>query len=323
MVDRKLAYDADITYGTNSEFGFDYLRDNMKMSLGERVQRGHYYAIIDEVDNVLIDEARTPLIISGPAAEATEWYVKMAQIVRALRPEDFEISEKDRNVTLTEIGEVHVEELLGTALRDPERPEDITPEQARLLGYLEQALRAQFLYNRNKEYVVQGGKIVIVDTFTGRLMPGRRWSDGLHQAVEAKEGVKVESENVTYATITIQNYFRMYEKLSGMTGTALTEAEEFDEIYKLGVLAIPMNLEYQAERAESPLIALQDTDEYNYKYTYYALEDDPENKPLYFKRKDYPDSIYRTEEAKLRAIVREILVYHVIGRPMSGGYHLG
>ncbi len=319
LVDRKLAYDADITYGTNSEFGFDYLRDNMKMSLGERVQRGHYYAIIDEVDNVLIDEARTPLIISGPAAEATEWYVKMAQIVRSLRPEDYELSEKDRNVTLTEVGEVHVEELLGMALRDPERPEDITPEQARLLGYLEQALRAQFLYNRNKEYVVQGGKIVIVDTFTGRLMPGRRWSDGLHQAVEAKEGVKVESENVTYATVTIQNYFRMYEKLSGMTGTALTEAEEFDEIYSLGVLSIPMNLEYQAEREESPLIALQDTDEYNYKYTYYTHQDDPDHKALYFKRKDYPNSIYRTEEAKLRAIVREILVYHVIGRPILVG----
>jgi preprotein translocase subunit SecA len=319
MIDRKLAYDADITYGTNSEFGFDYLRDNMKMSLSERVQRGHYYAIIDEVDNVLIDEARTPLIISGPAAEATEWYVKMAQIVRALRPEDYELSEKDRNVTLTEVGEVHVEELIGMALRDPERPEDITPEQARLLGYLEQALRAQFIYNRNKEYVVQGGKVVIVDTFTGRLMPGRRWSDGLHQAVEAKEGVKVESEYVTYATITIQNYFRMYEKLSGMTGTALTEAEEFDEIYNLGVLAIPMNLEYQADLEESPLIALQDTDEYNYKYTYYADQDDPEHNALYFKRKDYPDSIYRTEEAKLRAIVREILVYHVVGRPILLG----
>jgi preprotein translocase subunit SecA len=319
LVDRKLAYDADITYGTNAEFGFDYLRDNMKMSLGERVQRGHYYAIIDEVDNVLIDEARTPLIISGPAAEATEWYVKMAQIVRGLRPEDYEISEKDRTVVLTEVGEVHVEEMLGMALRDPDRPEDVTPEQARLLGYLEQAMRAQFLYNRNKEYVVQGGKIVIVDTFTGRLMPGRRWSDGLHQAVEAKEGVKVESENVTYATVTIQNYFRMYDKLSGMTGTALTEAEEFDEIYKLGVLAIPMNLEYQAERDDSPLIALQATDEYNYKYTYYAHQDDPEQKPLYFKRKDYPDSIYRTEEAKLRAIVREILVYHVIGRPILVG----
>ena len=319
MVDRKLAYDADVTYGTNSEFGFDYLRDNMKMRLEERVQRGHYYAIIDEVDNVLIDEARTPLIISGPAAEATEWYVKMAQIVRSLRPEDYEVDVKDRTVTLTEIGELHVEELLGQPLRDPERPEDVTPEQARLLGYLEQALRAQFLYQRNKEYVVQGGKVIIVDTFTGRLMPGRRWSDGLHQAVEAKEGVKVESENVTYATITIQNYFRMYEKLAGMTGTALTEAEEFEEIYGLDVLAIPTNLEYQAERPDSPLIALQDTDEYGYKYTYYADQHDPERKPLFYKRKDYPDVIYRSEEAKLRAIVQEIIAYHTVGRPILVG----
>ena len=212
-----------------------------------------------------------------------------------------------------------MEELLGQPLRDPERPEDITPEQARLMGYLEQAMRAQFIYNRNKEYVVQGGKVVIVDTFTGRLMPGRRWSDGLHQAVEAKEGVKVESENVTYATITIQNYFRMYEKLSGMTGTALTEAEEFDEIYTLGVLAIPTNLEYQSEREDSPLIALENTDEYGYKFTYYAYQDDPDRTARFYKRKDYPDVIYRTEEAKLRAIVREILSYHVIGRPILVG----
>ena len=319
MVDRKLAYDADITYGTNSEFGFDYLRDNMKMSMSERVQRGHHYAIIDEVDNVLIDEARTPLIISGPAAEATEWYVKMAQVVRSLRVEDYEVSEKDRNVVLTELGEVHVEELLGLPLRDPERPEDITPEQARLLGYLEQAMRAQFIYHRNKEYVVQGGKVVIVDDFTGRLMPGRRWSDGLHQAVEAKEGVPVQSENVTYATVTIQNYFRMYETLSGMTGTALTEAEEFEEIYSLGVLAIPTNLEYQAEREDSDLIAHQNTDHYGYKYTYYNHQDDPEDKEIFFKRKDYPDVIYRTEEAKLRAMAQEILAYHVIGRPILVG----
>jgi preprotein translocase subunit SecA len=319
MVDRKLAYDADITYGTNSEFGFDYLRDNMKMNMAERVQRGHHYAIIDEVDNVLIDEARTPLIISGPAAEATEWYVKMAQIVHSLRPEDYELNEKDRNVTLTEVGEVRVEELLGMALRDPERPEDVTPEQARLLGYLEQALLAEFLYKRNKEYIVQGGKVVIVDDFTGRLMPGRRWSDGLHQAVEAKEGARVEAENITYATITIQNYFRMYEKLAGMTGTALTEAEEFDKIYNLGVLAIPTNLEYQAERRDAPLVALEARDEDGYKYTYYAHQDDPEQKQAFWKRKDYPDVIYRTEEAKLRAVVREILTYHVIGRPMLVG----
>ena len=165
---------------------------------------------MDEVDNILIDEARTPLIISGPASEETEWYVRSTQAVRQLNPEDYEVDEKDHAVSLTEIGEAHVEELLGMTLRDPERPEDITPEQARVLGYLEQTLRAQFLYRKNKDYLVQGGKVVIVDEFTGRLMPGRRWSEGLHQAVEAKEGVKVEPENVTYATITLQNYFRMY-----------------------------------------------------------------------------------------------------------------
>lgn len=319
MVPRKEAYAADITYGTNNEFGFDYLRDNMAMRLEDRVQRGHYYAIIDEVDNVLIDEARTPLIISGPSHEDTEWYVRMAQVVRQLRPEDYEISERDRTVTLTEIGETHVEEILGIALRDPDRPEDVTPEQARLLGYLEQALRAEFLYKRNKEYIVQGGKVVIVDEFTGRLMPGRRWSDGLHQAVEAKEGVRVQSENVTYATITIQNYFRMYEKLAGMTGTAVTEAEEFNEIYNLDALAIPTNLEYQAMEEDSPLIALEDRDEYGYKYTYYAYRNDPERKPVFYKRKDYPDVIYRSVEAKLRAIVKEIVTYHVQGRPILVG----
>ena len=187
-----------------------------------------------------------------------------------MHPEDYEVNEKDRQVSLTEIGEVHVEEILGEPLRDPDRPEDITPEQARLLGYLEQALRAQHLYRRNKDYIVQGGKVVIVDEFTGRLMPGRRWSEGLHQAVEAKEGVKIEPENVTYATITIQNYFRMYEKLAGMTGTALTEAEEFSKIYKLEVLPIPMNLEYVASRDNSPLVMVETKDEQKYPVQYYA-----------------------------------------------------
>ncbi len=319
MVPRREAYNADITYGTNNEFGFDYLRDNMKMSLAERVQRGHYYAIIDEVDNVLIDEARTPLIISGPSHEDSENYQRMAQVVRQLRPEDYEINERDRTISLTEIGETHVEQILGQPLRDPDRPEDITPEQARLLGYLEQALRAQYIYKRNKDYVVQGRKVIIVDHFTGRLMPGRRWSDGLHQAVEAKEGVPIQSENVTYATITIQNYFRMYEKLAGMTGTAVTEAEEFSTIYDLETLAIPTNLDYEASRPDSPLITLQDRDEYGYKYTYYTYKDDPEHKPIFWKRKDYPDVIYRTQEAKLRAVVQEILSYHVIGRPILVG----
>ena len=319
LVPRAEAYAADITYGINSEFGFDYLRDNMTMRLDERVQRGHYYAIVDEVDNILIDEARTPLIISGPAQDDAEWYVRMAQVVRQLRAEDYELNERDRNITLTEIGEIHVEELMGMALRDPDRPEDVTPEQARLMGFLEQALRAQYLFKRNKDYLVQTGKVVIVDEFTGRLMPGRRWSDGLHQAVEAKEGVRVQAENVTYATITIQNYFRMYEKLAGMTGTALTEAEEFDKIYKLDVIAIPTNLEYQASREDSPLILLEGKDEQGYKYRYYSLRDEAEKKPVFFQRKDFPDIIYRTEEVKFRSITSEILRYHAMGRPMLVG----
>jgi preprotein translocase subunit SecA len=319
MVSRAEAYAADIIYGTNSEFGFDYLRDNMALNLADRVQRSHYYAIIDEVDNILIDEARTPLIISGPAQDEAEWYMRMAQVVKSLRAEDYEISEKDRTVTLTEIGEVHVEDIMGIALRDPDRPEDVTHEQARLLGYLEQALRAQFLFRRNKDYLVQGGKVVIIDEFTGRLMPGRRWSDGLHQAVEAKEGVKVQSESVTYATITIQNYFRMYEKLAGMTGTAVTEAEEFDEIYKLDVLAIPTNLEYLASLADSGLNELSAKDDQGYKYIYYARDEDSDKEPVFWKRKDYPDVVYRSGEAKLRAIAQEILHYNVIGRPMLVG----
>jgi preprotein translocase subunit SecA len=318
-VERKNAYAADITYGTNNEFGFDYLRDNMKIRLSERAQREHHYTIIDEVDNVLIDEARTPLIISGPSHDDADNYIRMARVVKRLRPEDYEINEKDRTATLSEIGETHLEQLLGVALSDPERPEDVTPEQARLLGFVEQAMRAQFLFKRNKEYLVQAGKVVIIDEFTGRLMPGRRWSDGLHQAVEAKEGVKIESENVTYATITIQNYFRMYEKLAGMTGTALTEAEEFDNIYKLDVIAIPANVEFNAEREDATLVPIQDKDEYGYKYTYYAQTDDAEQLPYLWKRKDYPDMVYRTVEAKLRAMVLEILKIQVIGRPILVG----
>jgi preprotein translocase subunit SecA len=319
MVDRKFAYQADITYGTNNEFGFDYLRDNLARSKDDRVQRGHYYAIIDEVDNILIDEARTPLIISGPSHEDSDRYNRMAHVVKQLVPEDYEISEKDRQVTLSEIGLAHVEELLDTPLRDPERPEDITPEQARLLGFLEQALRAEFLFHRNKEYIVQDGEVVIVDEFTGRLMPGRRWSDGLHQAVEAKEGVEIQAENVTFATITIQNYFRMYEKLAGMTGTALTEAEEFFKIYKLEVLPIPTHLEYRAMGDAPDLIEAEDKDQYGYKYVYYYQPDDDDQRPVFWKRKDYPDIVYRSEEAKLRAIVKEIIYYHVIGRPQLVG----
>ena len=317
LVDRVEAYSADVTYGTNSEFGFDYLRDNMAMRLDQRVQRGHYFAIVDEVDNVLIDEARTPLIISGPASGDLEWYGKMSLVVKQLRPEDFELDEKNRNVSLTEVGFSHVESILGLTLLDPDRPEDLTPEQARLTGYLEQALRAQFLFIRNKEYLVQGGKVVIVDEFTGRQMPGRRWSDGLHQAVEAKEGVKVEPESVTYATITLQNYFRMYQKLAGMTGTALTEAEEFNKIYKLEVAPVPPNLEYQSFGKGAPLTEIKAKDEEGYTYSYFARAGETE--PIFYRRKDYPDVIYRTVEAKLRAIVTEIVRYHALGKPMLVG----
>ena len=319
---RQQAYQADITYGTNSEFGFDYLRDNIAMKWDHRVQREHNYAIIDEVDNILIDEARTPLIISGPAHEDSETYIRMAQVVKALNPEDFEIGDKERMISLTEVGLAHVEDMLGMELSDPERPEDVTPEQARLLGFLEQSLRAQHLFHRNKEYIVQGGEVIIVDEFTGRMMPGRRWSDGLHQAVEAKEGVKVQAENITHATITIQNYFRMYNKLSGMTGTALTEKEEFYRIYGLDVLAIPSNLEYKAERGTAGLKSEETKDENGYKYTYYFEEDDPAQTALFYKRKDYPDVIYRTTEGKIRAIVMEIIRYHVIGRPQIGRAHV-
>lgn len=321
LADRRLAYEADITYGTNAEFGFDYLRDNMVYRQEEKVQRGHYFAIVDEVDNVLIDEARTPLIISGPASGELDTYYQMAQVVKQLNPEDYETNEKDRSIALTELGIVHVEQILGQALRDPDRPEDVTPEQARLFGFLEQALRAQYLFHRNKEYLVQGGKVVIVDEFTGRLMPGRRWSDGLHQAVEAKEGVKVEPENVTYATITLQNYFRMYQKLAGMTGTALTESEEFHKIYKLEVLPLPTNLEYQATLAgkDSPLVEVKAKDEDNYDIAWFAQRGDAGKLPVYWRRTDYPDSVYRTVEAKLRAIVTEIIRDHVQGRPILVG----
>lgn len=317
MVDRVEAYKADVTFGTNSEFGFDYLRDNMTMRLDNRVQRGHYFAIVDEVDNVLIDEARTPLIISGPASGDLEWYGRMAQVVKQLKPEDYEMEEKNRNINLTEIGVSRVEAILGTQLLDPERPEDLSPEQARMMGYLQQALRAQYLFHRNKDYLVQAGKVVIVDEFTGRLMPGRRWSDGLHQAVEAKEGVKVEPESVTYATVTIQNYFRMYQKLSGMTGTALTEAEEFNKIYKLEVAPVAPNLEYQSYGKGAPLVEVKTKDDEGYAYSYFSKADD--DTPLYYRRKDYPDVIFRTVEAKLRAIITEIIRNHALGRPLLVG----
>jgi preprotein translocase subunit SecA len=318
IVDRAQAYAADVTYGTNNEFGFDYLRDNMARSLEARVQRGHQYAIVDEVDNILIDEARTPLIISGPSQEDPQTYEQMARAVRQLKAEDFEISERDRTVSLTELGDEHVEQVLGVPLRDPDRPEDITPEQARLLGHLEQALRAEHLFKRNKHYVVQGGRVVIVDEFTGRLMPGRRWSDGLHQAVEAKEGTRVREENVTYATITLQNYFRMYPKLAGMTGTALTEAEEFHKIYKVEVLPLPTNLEFIAAQPGSDLVEVEVREDGG-RFTCFARRADAERAPVFWRRKDYADVVYRTEEAKLRAVAIEILKRNVAGQPLLVG----
>ena len=232
---RKMAYSADITYGTNNEFGFDYLRDNMKYDLNDCVQPGHQFAIVDEVDSILIDEARTPLIISGPAEESTDKYYRIDKIIPKLIQEiDYILDEKHRTATLTEEGVAKCERLMDLGnLYDPGNMETI--------HHIYQGLRAHTLFKRDTDYVVKEGEVVIVDEFTGRQMPGRRWSDGLHQAIEAKENVKIERENQTLATITFQNYFRMYKKLSGMTGTADTEAAEFNKIYKLDVVCIPTN----------------------------------------------------------------------------------
>ena len=233
--ERKVAYRADITYGQNNEFGFDYLRDNMKFNIEDYVQREHNFAIVDEVDSILIDEARTPLIISGASEESTDTYYVVDRVIPRLKPEEhYTIDEKMRTVALTEDGVTRVEQLLGVEnLYDP--------RNILLLHHANQGLRAHTLFKRDVDYVVKEGEVIIVDEFTGRLMPGRRWSDGLHQAVEAKENVKIESENQTLATITFQNYFRMYKKLSGMTGTADTESVEFKEIYHLDVVVIPTN----------------------------------------------------------------------------------
>lgn len=273
--ERKKAYQADITYGTNNEFGFDYLRDNLKFSLDDCVQRGHYYAIVDEVDSILIDEARTPLIISGPSEESTEKYYEINRIIPYLKKDvHFTIDEKTRTVALTEEGVARVEELLKVDnLYDPRHID--------LIHHVHQALKAHHLFKRDRDYVVKDGKVIIVDEFTGRLMPGRRWSDGLHQAIEAKEGVPIERENQTLATITFQNYFRMYEKLAGMTGTADTEAVEFKKIYNLDVVVIPTN---------RPLI-----------------------------RTNYPDVIFKTEREKFEAVVKEIEELHKVGRPVLVG----
>src|SRR5881296_2968423 len=274
-VERRAAYRADITYGTNNEFGFDYLRDNMKFSLDEYVQRELHYGIVDEVDNILIDEARTPLIISGPAEESTDKYYVVDRIIPRLRKDtDYTIDEKHRSAMLTEEGIAKCERLLGVSnLYDP--------SQIDMLHHVTQALKAHTLFKRDVDYVVKDGEVLIVDEFTGRLMPGRRWSDGLHQAVEAKEGVKVERENQTLATITLQNYFRLYEKLSGMTGTAETEAAEFHSTYKLDVIVIPTHM---------PMV-----------------------------RKDNPDVIYRTLPEKWDAVVEEIKERYENGQPVLVG----
>src|SRR6202047_3252901 len=258
---RRAAYGADITYGTNNEFGFDYLRDNMKYDLAHCVQRGHHFAIVDEVDSILIDEARTPLIISGPSEESTDKYFKIDKIVpKLIKDIDFTIDEKHRQATLTEEGFSKCERLLGLSnMSDPANIE--------IMHHVYQALRAHALYKIDVDYVNKDGEIIIVDEFTGRQMPGRRWSDGLHQAVEAKEGVKIERENQTLATITFQNYFRMFKKLSGMTGTAETEAAEFDKIYKLEVTVIPTNK--QMLRLENPDVVFRTE-----KEKYFAVADE-------------------------------------------------
>ncbi len=239
--ERRAAYACDVTYATNNELGFDYLRDNMKYHLEEMVQRDHYYAIVDEVDSILIDEARTPLIISGPLEDKSDLYISVDKLIPKLRPEDVEVDEKMRTAVLTEVGNEHMEELLREAglLKEGSLYD---PENVTLVHHVNQALRAHKLFQRDRDYIVKDGEVVIIDEFTGRMMPGRRYSEGQHQALEAKEGVPIQPENQTLASITFQNYFRLYEKLAGMTGTAATEAEEFMDIYKLDVVEIPTNL---------------------------------------------------------------------------------
>jgi len=271
---RRRAYNADVTYGTNNEFGFDYLRDNMVISADQMVQRPLNYCIVDEVDSILIDEARTPLIISGPGEKSTELYSTLAAIVKHFDKEDYTMDEKQKTIAPTDSGVAKVEKMLGISNM-------FDNEHLDLNHLVIQALRARFMMHRDKDYVVKNGEIVIVDEFTGRLMFGRRYSDGLHQSIEAKEAVKVQGESKTLATITFQNYFRMYDKLAGMTGTAKTEEDEFNKIYKLDVYVIPTN---------KPAI-----------------------------RKDLPDVIYKTKNAKYRAVVREVKKRHATGQPILVG----
>jgi len=273
--ERRAAYGCDITYGTNNELGFDYLRDNMAGSIEDCVQRGHHYAIVDEVDSILIDEARTPLIISGPTQDEVKWYDEFAKVARKLeRDVDYEVDEKKRTISVLEPGITRVEDHLGI---DNLYDSVNTP----LISFMHNSIKAKELFHHDKEYVVMNGEVLIVDEHTGRMLAGRRYNDGLHQAIEAKEGVEVREEYQTLATITLQNYFRMYDKLSGMTGTAMTEASEFDKIYNLGVVPIPTN------------------------------------KPM--ARADQPDLVYRTEEAKYDAVVQDIAERHELGQPVLVG----
>ncbi len=278
--ERRVNYAADVTYGTNNEFGFDYLRDNMKYNLDQMAQRGHHYAIVDEVDSILVDKARTPLIISGPTEDQSELYKKVDSLIPSLLPEDFELDEKQRSVSLTEQGNEHMVELLRSvgALEEGDLY-DIN--NIVIVHHVNQALRAHKLFQLDKDYIVKDDKVMIIDEFTGRMMEGRRYSDGLHQALEAKEHVAIQSENVTLASITFQNYFRLYGKLAGMTGTALTEAAEFMDIYNLDVIEIPTNM------------------------------------PV--KRQDADDEVYRTEDEKHRAIVTQIAECHMKGQPVLVG----
>jgi preprotein translocase subunit SecA len=277
---RRAAYAADITYGTNNEFGFDYLRDNMKYSRDQMVQRPFHYAVVDEVDSVLIDEARTPLIISGPTDDKSEMYISVDTMVKTLVPADYEVDEKQKSVILTEDGTEKAERALADAgLLEGENLYDF--ENTQVVHHLNQALRANVIYRRDTDYIVRGGKIIIIDEFTGRMMDGRRWSDGLHQAVEAKEGVQIQPENQTLASITFQNYFRMYPKLGGMTGTAVTEAAEFFDIYKLNVVEMPTN------------------------------------KPVL--RKDVDDEFYKDAEQKYKAIVKTIREAQARNQPILVG----
>ncbi|OOY29736.1 preprotein translocase subunit SecA [Thioclava sp. L04-15] len=279
--EKKLAYAADVTYATNNELGFDYLRDNMKTSVDQMMQRGHFFAIIDEVDSILIDEARTPLIISGPSDDRSELYVTLDKFIPQLSEEHYTVDEKQRTATFTEEGNEFLEQILHEAGVLPEGQSLYDPESTTIVHHVNQALRAHKLFFKDQNYVVMGGDVVLIDEFTGRMMKGRRLSEGLHQAIEAKEGVQIQPENVTLASVTFQNYFRLYNKLGGMTGTAATEAEEFAEIYSLGVVEIPTN------------------------------------RPI--ARKDDHDRVYRTAKEKYDAVVQAILKAHEKGQPILVG----